>query len=358
MNAKILFVDDDREFLASLEDGLNARRPDYDILVAGGVPEALKLLDAEPIDLVVTDLKMPGQGGFELLAHMVERHPLTPSIVMTAYGTPELERQAEDLGVLRVLVKPLDMTDLQVQVDRALDAAKDSPSLQGVSVAGFLQLLHMERSTSQVTVIGEEGKARLAFVDGRLVDAQLGDLRGDAAVMEVAGWTSPRMAVGQLTSTPERTVTTDLPTLVMEAARRQDELGRGEALAETAAPAASPGELDAVVARILDIDGFLGLAVLRSSGELLAERSLEAIDMAHTGPVACAALSRASASSTAMGAGECQFLYLEGDDANVLAWNAGTLQLVLLLSPGSNPGMGRMRLSAVAEPLAKLFGVC
>jgi CheY-like chemotaxis protein len=50
--------------------------------------EAVQILDATGVDLVVTDLRMPKMDGFELLAHMSGNYPDIPVIVMTAYGTP------------------------------------------------------------------------------------------------------------------------------------------------------------------------------------------------------------------------------------------------------------------------------
>lgn len=361
MSASILFVDDDRSFLASLEDGLRAKRPDYDIMVAGDVPEAIRVLDGTDVDVVVTDLKMPGQGGFDLLAHMVERHPLTPCIVMTAYGTPETEREADGFGVRCVLAKPLDLGELQQQVDRALLLAQEKDSLAGVSAAGFLQLLTMERSTCTVAVSSEGRRGSLSLVDGRLVDARQGDLRGDDAVMEIATWIRPRMAVGELKRTPERTVVSDVPTLMMEALRRQDERRRMEDV--------EAERVDEAVARLTEIDGFLGVAVLRSSGTLLALRSSGAVDMDRIGTVACVSLRRAQRAAVAMGAGACRFLYMEGEEATVLCRTVSLgraadtfggdddgLHVVLALSPAANTGMGRMRLNAAADSLLEIFG--
>jgi len=359
MSGTILFVDDDGAFLESLQDGLNARRSGYAVLVATDVPHAIQLLTTEAVDLVVTDLKMPGQSGFDLLAHMVEHHPMTPSIVMTAYGTPEMERQAEQLGALRVMSKPLDLRELERQLDRVLGSRFGS--LQGVSVAGFLQLLSMERSTCLVTVVGDGGKASLSFVDGRLVDARHGGLRGDDAVLKIAALKSPRIAVGQLTRTPQQTVATDLPTLLMEAALRQDETDREAGVTDE--------QFSEALAKLLKIDGCLGVAVLRPPGQLVALHSLSGVDMERMGKVAGEALTKAQETTAEMDAGYCHLLYLEGSEASVFCRGVGgregggsdsagpstALQVVLALDPGANPGMGRIVLNAAADALSDLI---
>ena len=359
MSSTVLFVDDDSAFLESLQDGLNARRSDYAVLLATDVPHAIHLLTTEAVDLVVTDLKMPGQGGFDLLAYMVEHHAMTPSIVMTAYGTPEMERQAEQLGALRLLAKPLDLRELERQLDRVLGSRLGS--LQGVSVAGFLQLLGMERSTCLVNIVGDGGKASLSFVDGRLVDAQHGGLRGDAAVLEIANLRSPRIAVGQLTRAPEQTVATDLPTLLMEAALRQDETNRRAGVTDE--------QFSEALARLLKIEGCLGVAVLRPPGQFLAVRSPSGVDMERIGKAAGDALTKAQETTAEMDAGNCQLLYLEGSKASIFcrgvdgregggSGSAGSdtaFQVVLALDPGANPGMGRIVLNAAADALSELL---
>lgn len=362
MNSTVLFVDDDSDFLDSLRDGLLVKRPDYNVLTASDVETAKRLLDTSEVDVLVTDLKMPGEGGFDLLTHMVQSHPDTPSLVMTAYGTPELEREAEELGALRLLSKPVDMTDLQKQIDKTLAAAQSGASLQGISVPGFLQLLAMERSSSVVHLTSGSQEGTISFAEGRLADARCGTLQGDEAVMEIAMWDAPKIFLRKARAVTERTVTGELAHLMMEAARRQDE--RSRAGSEHAA------QLDEILARLGEVDGFLGAAVLDSAGSVRARRSSDTRDMVIAAPAVWAALRSAVEMGGDTGSGSVDFLYVEGRDSHLLCRcieigaakrertepRAAAWCVVLALTPQSKAGMGKLRLNAAAEDVVALFG--
>lgn len=361
MNSTVLFVDDDNDFLDSLRDGLVAKRPDYTVLTANDVPRAKEMLSAGDVDVLVTDLKMPGEGGFDLLTYMVGSHPDTPSLVMTAYGTPELERQAEELGALRLLSKPVDITDLQKQIDKTLAAANSGASLQGISVPGFLQLLAMERSSSVVhlTAAGKEGT--ISFVEGRLADAETGSLRGDEAVMEIAMWQTPKINLKKATVTPKQTVKGEVAHLMMEAARRHDELSK--AGSEHAA------KLDEILERLGELEGFLGAAVMDSTGAVLAQLSTDARDMAGAAPSVWTVVRPALETADGTGSGPVEFVYIEGRDSHLLCRfvtaaasktdlfedRSAVWCVVLALTPQTKAGMGKLRLNAAAEDAAALM---
>ena len=76
-----------------------------------------------PIDLVITDLRLPDQDGTTILREIRNTHPACPIIVMTAFGTPETVAEALRLGAYDVLNKPFDLDRLAAHVSGALEAA-------------------------------------------------------------------------------------------------------------------------------------------------------------------------------------------------------------------------------------------
>jgi DNA-binding NtrC family response regulator len=87
----------------------------------GSAEEALAYLDGAAVDLVVTDLKMPGMGGMELLRHIRDRWPGTEIIVMTAFGSIDTAVDAMRLGAYDYVTKPLDRDRFALLVAKALD---------------------------------------------------------------------------------------------------------------------------------------------------------------------------------------------------------------------------------------------
>jgi DNA-binding NtrC family response regulator len=119
----ILVVDDEEIFQLSLLDGLRNFEQDFRVLTAEDGKEAEQILKVFPVDLVVTDLKMPKKDGFQLLAYMKKSHPRTPVIVMTAFGNPELEQWLRSLGVYAYFEKPFEFYDLTSTIYTGLAAA-------------------------------------------------------------------------------------------------------------------------------------------------------------------------------------------------------------------------------------------
>ncbi len=118
MKSRILIVDDEKNAREGLKRGL--AKPGYEILLAGSGEEALGIMGAESVDLVLTDLRMPGMGGMELLQGAREKLPGLPVIMMTAYGSERVAVAAMKAGAYDYVTKPIDLDELAIIVDRAL----------------------------------------------------------------------------------------------------------------------------------------------------------------------------------------------------------------------------------------------
>jgi CheY-like chemotaxis protein len=107
MNAlhKILVVDDDPVVGKSFDRVLSNKG--YAVITAGNAEEALHKLDAARYDAVFTDIRMPGKDGVELAEEVKARHPWTPVVIVTGYGTEKNEERARAAGVAAFLRKPL-----------------------------------------------------------------------------------------------------------------------------------------------------------------------------------------------------------------------------------------------------------
>lgn len=93
---RVLFVDDQPEILSGLRRMLRGFRKEWQMKFAEGADEALKLMDESPFDVVVSDMRMPGVDGVDLLAETMRRHPTTVRIILSG--------QAEQDAILRAAV--------------------------------------------------------------------------------------------------------------------------------------------------------------------------------------------------------------------------------------------------------------
>lgn len=117
--ARILLVDDEVNIRGALVTMLEKRG--HRVRGVGTAEEALEQLDAAPADLVITDLKMPGIGGMELLRQLKEKWPDTEVVVMTAYGSIDTAVEAMRAGAYDYLTKPIDRDRFPVVVEKAIE---------------------------------------------------------------------------------------------------------------------------------------------------------------------------------------------------------------------------------------------
>src|SRR5512135_3268223 len=118
--ARLLVVDDDEGLRSFLEAALTSEGHDVTLAVDGA--DALRRLDASGFDVVVTDLKMPGVDGMQVLQHVRAEHPGTQVILLTAHGSIETAVEAMRAGACDFLQKPVaSPKELRMVVARALE---------------------------------------------------------------------------------------------------------------------------------------------------------------------------------------------------------------------------------------------
>jgi DNA-binding NtrC family response regulator len=116
---KLLVVDDDLEMCELLSDVLNAEG--YSVLAISESLEAFKILKREEFDVIVTDLKLKGLKGLDLLEEAKRVAPLTPVIIITAFGTIESAIQAMKMGAYDYITKPFQLDEMVLTVKKALE---------------------------------------------------------------------------------------------------------------------------------------------------------------------------------------------------------------------------------------------
>jgi DNA-binding NtrC family response regulator len=113
MSGKVLVVDDEESILFALGDYLELRG--YEVETARSLEEALSRIAETTYAAVVTDLRLTPEdrhGGIELAAAVRRRDPATRTLLLTGYRSSEVDEEARQAGVDRVLVKPMPLADI------------------------------------------------------------------------------------------------------------------------------------------------------------------------------------------------------------------------------------------------------
>ncbi|MCK6551289.1 DUF4388 domain-containing protein [Myxococcota bacterium] len=226
---RVFIVDDEEDLVRALERRLSAALPGVEVLGFTAPLVALETLQSAEPALVITDVRMPGITGIELLIHARARWPALPFIVMTAFPTESVEREANTLGV-HYVAKPFKIQAL-VELAAELLARRDQPGFSGAVSAATLpdliQLFLMSGSTGVLRVWHGAREGDLWFDRGAIIHATAGELVGRSAVFEVVSWTGGKFAMDLQVAPPARTVTESTTGLVLEALRRTDERRHG-----------------------------------------------------------------------------------------------------------------------------------
>ncbi len=114
---KILCVDDERTTLTLTSRAIERACPEDQIITAASGEEAVEILESKPIDLVITDLMMPGLSGIDVLEVAKRERPSTEVIMVTAYSSVESAVEAMQKGARDYLAKPINIDLLLEKVD-------------------------------------------------------------------------------------------------------------------------------------------------------------------------------------------------------------------------------------------------
>lgn len=218
----ILLVDDEKSFADSLAEGLTAYDKDLRVITAENGKAAVQSLETARVDLVLTDLKMPEMDGFGLLAYLNRNHGDIPVIIMTAFSTPEIEKSLNGLGIHQYIEKPLEFNALVEKIYAALAKGKEG-FIKGISLAGFLQLVDMEKKTCTIRIQSKDKFGSLFFLQGDLVDAEFGALQGQEAALEIIGWDETNIVIDSVCKVRKKQIDAGLNHLLLEAFRLKDE---------------------------------------------------------------------------------------------------------------------------------------
>lgn len=221
---KILIVDNDPESIAGIGDVLSSYA---DTLGATDFPEAIRTLEQDGgISLVISEIRLPGRDGFDLLQWLGEKRPKVQAIMMTAYGSPLIRSLAKQRGAAMYLEKPIDPKQLMDTVRLIVERKGFSVAMEEMELTDLLQFLSFASRAVKVVVtnnIGEEGE--IGLQGDRVLWARTGNHSGEAAFFEIEGWEGGRFHLHPLGA--DEAVPNgeglSLSYLLLEGARRKDE---------------------------------------------------------------------------------------------------------------------------------------
>jgi len=230
----VLVVDDEEDMLWMLQRNLNKGMSGVEILAAKSGDEALAILSDKSVNLVITDINMPGMNGLDLLIEINNRYPQTGVIIMTAYPSNAYKNEAMMSGSLRFIEKPFDINDMRKTVEQVLKEAEGFQGrVDGIELMDIVQFNGLSRSTAALKVTTTDHEGIIFFKSGEVVHAMCDNESGEKAFFSILKFQGGSLQNIKGVEPPVVTIQKSLESLLFEVALKSDESG-GEVIAAPA----------------------------------------------------------------------------------------------------------------------------
>lgn len=231
----VLLVEDEEALRRGIQIWLRSVEG-FALLTASDGNQGLELIERYQPDLVISDVRMPGRDGLDLLLECRARFPYMRFVVLSAYGSPDIETRSLHYGAVRFLHKPVEMTTLERTILEVL--AKDSNGrrtgvLRGLSVTGLVQLLGSERKSTALRIRRRDGVGGyILLVQGSLWHAEVFVPTGQGtsgleAALDLLLWEDVEMWIEPMPQVlPAQSIAQTMQEIVLKAAQKKDEAER------------------------------------------------------------------------------------------------------------------------------------
>ena len=126
---RILIADDLPLQVHDIANGIHSEWPEWEILAADNGKKVVEIVSTEKVDIVLSDIRMPGMDGLDVLSTVREISPETKFVLITAYPLFEYAQKALKLGASDFLLKPLDMLALYDTLSRLTNSKEEKTRL-------------------------------------------------------------------------------------------------------------------------------------------------------------------------------------------------------------------------------------
>jgi predicted regulator of Ras-like GTPase activity (Roadblock/LC7/MglB family)/DNA-binding response OmpR family regulator len=222
---RVLVVDDEEDMLWMLQRNLNKGMKDVEIIAAKSAEDALELLQETAVDLVITDINMPGMNGLDLLVEINNRFPGTGVIIMTAYPSNAYENKAMMSGSLRFIEKPFDIKVVRSIVNEVLKEDEGfQGTVDGVSLIDIVQFNALSKATAALKVTAGDREGMIFFKEGAVVHAMCGKENGEEAFFTILGFNGGSLQNIRGVQPPVVSIKKNIEALLFETVAKSDEM--------------------------------------------------------------------------------------------------------------------------------------
>ena len=235
--ATILLIEDVSTVQFFVRNALSSLPRPYNLVTAGSIAEAHERMAENVVDLFIVDIGLPDGDGIEFLCEAAVLQPQASAIIVTATPSNENRARAEQLGVVQILSKPIQVTKLCAAICKLMgwsdhagaDGSNFRATLSGLTPLDIVQLKCMSGASSILEFTNNRRSGRVYFDKGNVAHALLLNedgsvISGYDAFAEISAWKSGRVSEVQDAEPYARSIETNWQSLVLEVAQKADEL--------------------------------------------------------------------------------------------------------------------------------------
>jgi CheY-like chemotaxis protein len=221
---KVLIVDDEETLTWSMSKSLAKDKDKYEVMIANNGKEAINILKDHAIDLVISDIRMPDINGLDLLVRIKKDFPQTKVIIMTAYGSSDVQKEANRRGSLYYVEKPFEISDIRKIIIDLISKKKGfRGKVYGVQLTDIIQMNCLSRLTTALVITKDGEKGVIYLNEGEVIHSECGVQKGAEAFYRILSWQEGEFVSNVGTTPPLQTIYESWEHLLIEAMRRNDE---------------------------------------------------------------------------------------------------------------------------------------
>ena len=221
---RVLIVDDEEDLTWTLSKKLSKDSDKFEVTCVNSGKEAMDVLNQLPFDLVITDVRMPEVSGLDLLVKVKNLYPGTRVVIMTAYGSSDVQTAANERGCFNYIEKPFEINELRQLIIDALEQRKGfKGSVSDFQLSDIIQLNCLGRLTSALNIKCDDGEGIIYFQEGNIIHAETQNLEGEHAFYHILSWQGGEFQVLRNHVPPRESISRNWQSLLLESMRRVDE---------------------------------------------------------------------------------------------------------------------------------------
>ncbi|MFZ5515093.1 MAG: response regulator [Candidatus Zhuqueibacterota bacterium] len=187
---RILIVDDEEDLTWSIARSLRKENEQYEIMCVNSGEEALEVIRRFSLDLLITDIRMPGIDGLILLDYVKKYHSQMKVIIMTASDSIELRDRLAFPNSVYFIEKPFEIAELKKIIHQAVQKSTDNykSRLVELNLADIIIRNCQKKFNGNLSISNGTENGVIHFRAGEIIHAQVGTLEGEKALSNVLKW--------------------------------------------------------------------------------------------------------------------------------------------------------------------------